>query len=195
MKVIFASHIEHKTKEIAALLAGLIEVYSMEDIGLFEEIIENGLTLEENALIKAKAVYELSEFPCFADDTGLIVEALNGEPGVYSARYAGEQKSAEDNIAKLLRELKGKMPKTAYFKTVICLILAENTYYFTGILKGTIIDACRGDEGFGYDPIFVPEGYDKTLAEMTLTEKNEISHRAQAFLKMRDFFIDKTNYA
>lgn len=193
MKVIFASHNKNKTREIASLLDGLIQVYSLEDIGFFEEIIESGSTLEENALIKAQTVFKHTGMNCFADDTGLVVEALNGQPGVHSARYAGEQKSSTDNLIKLLSELKGIENRKAWFKTIICLILKGEIHYFEGILSGKISHEMSGKEGFGYDPVFIPSGFSKTLAEMTLEEKNAISHRALAFKAMRNFFMKNIN--
>ncbi|MDP1726934.1 MAG: RdgB/HAM1 family non-canonical purine NTP pyrophosphatase [Bacteroidota bacterium] len=193
MKVIFASHNKNKTREIASLLHGLIQVYSLEDIGFFEEIMETGSTLEKNALIKAQTIYKHTGMNCFADDTGLMVDALNGQPGVHSARYAGEQKSSADNLIKLLEKLKGKENRKAYFKTIICLILKGKVHYFEGILPGKITQEMSGKEGFGYDPIFIPAGFSKTLAEMTLEEKNAISHRAIAFKAMRNFFIENIN--
>ncbi len=193
MKVIFASHNKDKTREIASLLEGLIQVYSLEDIGFFEEIMETGSTLEENALIKAQTIYKHTGMSCFADDTGLMVEALNGKPGVHSARYAGEQKSSTDNLIKLLEELKHKENRKAYFKTIICLILKGKIHYFEGVLSGKIHHELRGKDGFGYDPVFIPAGFSKTLAEMTLEEKNAISHRAIAFKAMRNFFMESTN--
>lgn len=193
MKVIFASHNKNKTREIASLLDGLIQVYSLADIGFFEEIIESGSTLDENALIKAQTLFKHTGMNCFADDTGLMVEALNGQPGIHSARYAGEQKSSADNIIKLLEALKGKENRKAFFKTTICLILNGKIHYFEGILQGKISHEMRGKDGFGYDPIFIPAGFSKTLAEMTLEEKNAISHRARAFMAMRIFFMKNAN--
>ncbi|MBC7381731.1 MAG: RdgB/HAM1 family non-canonical purine NTP pyrophosphatase [Bacteroidia bacterium] len=194
MKIIFASHNKHKTKEISALLDGLIQIHSLEEIGIFEELIESGSTLHENAQMKAQAVYEATDLNCFADDSGLLVEALNGEPGVYSARYAGEQKDSEANMHKLLANLKGIENRNARFSTVICLLLNGKEHYFEGHLDGKINLEKRGNEGFGYDPVFIPEGSEKTLAEMTLPEKNKISHRAKAFISMRNFFVENVSF-
>ena len=192
-KIIFASHNAHKTKEIAALLGGLVSVNSLSDIGFSQEIEENGISLEENALIKAKTIHNLTELNCFADDTGLFVDALNGEPGIYSARYAGEEKDSNLNIEKLLKKLEDIKNRKASFRTVICLILNQKVHYFIGELHGVIIHERRGIGGFGYDPVFIPDGFSNTLAEMDLTQKNTISHRAKAFLEMRKFFVENAN--
>ncbi|MCF8425939.1 MAG: RdgB/HAM1 family non-canonical purine NTP pyrophosphatase [Bacteroidia bacterium] len=186
-ELIFASHNSNKTKEIGALLGDLFQVVSLTDIGFNQEIIENGLTLKENAWIKASTINKQTSKNCFADDTGLLVDALNGEPGVYSARYAGPEKSDQKNMDKLLTNLSEKEIRTARFVTVICLIYKGENYFFEGACEGEIIKEKRGTMGFGYDPIFLPTGLNKTLAELTLDEKNKISHRAIAFRKMEQF--------
>ena len=161
---------------------------SLEDIDCTEEIQETGATLEANALIKANYVFDHYNLPCFADDTGLLVDALNGEPGVYSARYAGDQKNADDNIKKLLQELKLHSIRSARFETVIALRMENSTQLFKGEVRGEITKDRRGSGGFGYDPVFLPEGYDQTFAEMTLEMKNRISHRALALNKLANYF-------
>jgi XTP/dITP diphosphohydrolase len=187
MKLIFASHNQHKTKEIASIFQGLAEVTSLADIGFFEEILETGSSLEENAEIKADVVFNATNLNCFADDTGLLVEALNGAPGVYSARYAGPEKSADANNQKLLNELVQTENRNAKFVTIICLIFEGKKHFFKGELEGKIATSYSGSNGFGYDPIFIPNEFDRSLAEMSLLEKNAISHRAKAFLNMLDF--------
>jgi XTP/dITP diphosphohydrolase len=190
-KLIFATHNQNKSREIGAMLQGVMKVVSLEEIGFFEEIVESGSTLKENARIKAKTIFDHSHLNCFADDTGLEVEALNGAPGVYSARYAGLEKSAEKNNQKLIQALLNTSNKNARFVTQICLFLDGTEYFFEGELRGTIISDPRGKEGFGYDPIFVPFGSDRTLAEMSLAEKNTQSHRAKAFHQMIEFLKEK----
>lgn len=186
MDLIFASHNENKVSEIRALLPDGIRLLSLNDIGFHDEIEEIGLTLEQNAQIKAETIYKITGKNVFADDTGLFVDALNGEPGVYSARYAGTGNST-DNIAKLLRELKGKSNRSAFFKTVICLFWNGEIHFLNGEIHGEIIENQKGDSGFGYDPIFQPNGYEITFAEMDLSEKNQISHRALAVKKLINF--------
>jgi XTP/dITP diphosphohydrolase len=187
MRLIFATQNQNKAKEINALVGEPFEVLSLSDIKCSDDIEENGLTLKENASLKARHIYLKYHYNCFADDTGLIVEALNGEPGVHSARYAGEQKNDNDNIALLLKNMAGIKGRKAHFETVICLMLEGIAYYFTGVLDGKIINEPLGDKGFGYDPIFMPDGYDITLAQMTLEQKNKISHRAKAFEELARF--------
>jgi len=187
MELIFASHNENKVREIAELIGNKYMVKSLSTIGFNTEIEENGNTLTENALIKARTIYQATNKNCFADDTGLLVEALNNEPGVYSARYAGLQKDANDNMDLLLKNLAPFDNKNANFNTVIALILNGQEYLFEGSLFGKIIPNKIGTNGFGYDPIFMPNKYDITLAQMDLQEKNKISHRALAFNKMVDF--------
>lgn len=180
MEIVFATHNQNKLLEVKQLLPVFYNVFSLNEINCFDEITEDSKTVEGNALIKARHVFENYGKACFADDTGLFVNALNGEPGVYSARYAGEEKSAEANTSKLLHNLSDKVDKTAYFKTVIAYKTADVERLFTGICKGRIIDNPKGDKGFGYDPIFVPDNYTKTFAELTPQTKNKISHRGLA---------------
>ena len=187
MQLVFASNNKNKIKEIQALIPNTIKIISLEDIGCAEDIPETAETIEGNAIMKANYVTEKYGYNCFADDTGLEVEVLNGAPGVYSARYAGEQKDANDNMDKLLSELKGKTNRKANFKTVICLNLNGTQQLFTGIINGKIIDEKIGTNGFGYDPIFIAEGHDKTFAELTLEEKAHISHRGIAVAQLIAF--------
>lgn len=179
-KLVFSTNNEHKLEEVRAKIGKYYQVLSLKDLGDDTDIPETGDTLEENAMIKADYLWKTYGYNCIADDTGLEVEALNNAPGVYSARYAGEHKSSEDNVAKLLHELEGKENRKARFRTVIALIIDGKRYLFEGKVEGTITSSLRGTSGFGYDPVFQPEGYDKTFAELTLDDKNEISHRAKA---------------
>lgn len=185
--LVFASNNPYKIKEIQLLLPKEITILSLEEIGCLEDIPETAPTIEGNAILKANYVTEKYGYSCFADDTGLEVAGLNGEPGVYSARYAGEQKNADDNMNKLLANLADKENRNAQFKTVICLNLDGNQHLFEGIIKGEIINEKRGLEGFGYDPIFIPNGYSKTFAEMPIAEKSKISHRGLAVEKLVAF--------
>lgn len=187
MDLIFASHNENKVFEIATLVGNKYKILSLNDINFKEEIIENGSNLQENALIKARTIFNETGKNCFADDTGLLVKSLNNEPGVYSARYAGEQKNADDNMNLLLLNLNNKTDRQAKFTTIIALIMNGNEFIFEGELAGSIISEKKGSNGFGYDPIFKPSGYNNTLAQLDITEKNKISHRALAFKKMIDF--------
>ena len=191
--LVFATHNANKAKEIAAILNGLYDVKTLHDIGYLDEIIESGSTLEENAAIKAHAIFSATQLNCFADDTGLLVQALNGAPGVHTARYAGPEKDAEQNNNKLLQALSGITNRNASFISVIYLIFEGQSYSFKGELKGTIATETKGSEGFGYDPIFIPLGSDRTLAQMSLHEKNAMSHRAIAFQKMLEFLTEKRN--
>lgn len=187
MQLVFASNNPNKIKEIQLLLPNSIEILSLEDIGCMEEIPETAPTIEGNAIQKANYVTEKYGYSCFADDTGLEVEVLNGEPGVYSARYAGNQRDANDNMDKLLVNLANKNNRKAQFKTIICLNLNGNQHLFEGIVKGSIILEKKGTEGFGYDPIFMSTGYNKTFAEMNIQEKSKISHRGLAVEKLVRF--------
>ena len=192
MELIFATHNEGKVHEIQNIVGDNIKILSLTDIGYLEEIPETGSTFNENAFVKANTIYQIYRKPIFADDSGLEVRASNGRPGVYSARYAGVGlKNFEPHIVKLLNELNGVKDRKARFKSVICLIINDKTYYFEGLINGQIIDHPRGNNGFGYDPIFVPDGYTKTFAEMDLDEKNKISHRSQAIRKMIDFIMSE----
>lgn len=187
MKLVFASNNKNKIQEIQALVPNIIQILSLEEIGCTEDIPETADTIEGNAILKANYVTEKYGYDCFADDTGLEVEALNGAPGVYSARYAGEQKDANDNMDKLLLELKDKSNRKANFKTVIALNLNGKQNLFTGIINGKIIEEKIGNNGFGYDPIFVAEGHEKTFAELTMEEKSGISHRGIAVKQLLTF--------
>ena len=188
MRLLFASQNRHKIEEIKPLLPPYIEVLSLSEVKYFEEIPETSPTLEGNALQKAQFIFEKFQMPCFADDTGLEIEALEGRPGVYSARYAGEDKSADDNIQKILRELEGVENRSAVFKTVIALVgVSDKPILFEGIVKGSITKDKRGSNGFGYDPVFMPEGYSKTFAQMSLEEKNKLSHRSRAVKKFAEW--------
>ncbi len=179
-KLIFASHNANKTKEIRALLRSH-EVLSLADLNYDQDIPETGQTLAENAEIKARTIYNTYKQPVFADDTGLIVPSLNGEPGVYSARYAGASADAESNMEKLLTKLQGSAQREAYFETVICYInLKGEALFFSGRVDGEILESKQGKEGFGYDPIFQPEGEELSFAQMPAWQKNEMSHRARA---------------
>ena len=180
MKLVFASNNKNKIQEIQALVPNTIQIVSLEDIGCTEDIPETADTIEGNAILKANYITYNYGYDCFADDTGLEVDALNGAPGVYSARYAGEQKDANDNMNKLLSELSDKPNRKANFKTVIALNLNGKQTLFTGIINGKIIEEKIGTNGFGYDPIFVADGYEKTFAELTMEEKSTISHRGIA---------------
>lgn len=180
MQLVFASNNKNKIKEIQQLLPDSIEILSLESIGCHEEIPETAETIEGNAILKANYVTEKYGYNCFADDTGLEIEALNGEPGVYSARYAGEQKDANDNMDKVLNALGDSNNRTAQFKTVIALNINGEQQLFTGIAKGEITIEKSGNKGFGYDPIFRPEGYQETFADLELAIKNKISHRGKA---------------
>lgn len=187
MNLVFASNNKNKIKEIQSILPETITILSLEEIGCHEEIPETADTIEGNAILKANYVTEKYGYDCFADDTGLEVTALNGEPGVYSARYAGEQRDANDNMNKLLDALSGKSDRSARFKTVIALNLKGKQSLFTGIAKGTITLNKTGNEGFGYDPIFQPENYTETFAKLPSEIKNKISHRGKATQQLIDF--------
>ena len=191
MEIVFASNNKNKILEIQSMLPDSISILSLESIGCFEEIPETSDTIEGNAILKANFVTQKYGYDCFADDTGLEVESLNGEPGVYSARYAGEQRNADDNMNKLLFNLSDKANKNAHFKTVIALNLKGKHYLFTGIATGEIINEKIGLGGFGYDPIFKPKGYEKTFAQLPLEVKNEISHRGKAIQKLIEFLQKK----
>jgi XTP/dITP diphosphohydrolase len=187
MKLVFASNNKNKIQEIQQLVPNSIQILSLEEIGCTEDIPETADTIERNAILKANYVTEKYGYNCFADDTGLEVETLNGAPGVYSARYAGEQKDANDNMDKLLSELKDKTNRKANFKTVIALNLNGEQNLFTGIINGKIIEEKIGTNGFGYDPIFVADGFNKTFAELTMEEKSTISHRGIAVKQLLTF--------
>lgn len=187
MKLVFATHNKNKLEEVRALIPSGIELLSLEDIGCYDEIPETAETIEENAILKADYVKLHYNFDCFADDTGLEVDALDGKPGVYSARYAGEGKNNEDNIDKLLSELKDEENRKARFKTVIALNLEGHQYLFPGICTGMITRERRGDKGFGYDAVFQPDGSTKTFAEINMDEKAALSHRGKALRELTDY--------
>jgi len=189
-KLVFATNNQNKFRELQQILSNEFELLSLKDIGCLEDIPETAETIEENSMQKAEYVYQKYKIDCFADDTGLEVEALQGRPGVYSARYAGEEKNMEKNIEKILSELKNKENRKARFKTVISLILDGEKYQFEGIVNGEIIKEKRGESGFGYDPVFVPDGYKLSFAEMQADEKNKISHRGRAVKKLVAFLKD-----
>jgi XTP/dITP diphosphohydrolase len=183
LKLVFATNNKHKLEEVQAMLTNF-EIVSLADINCFEDIPETANTLEGNAILKANFITEKYGLDCFADDTGLEVEALNNEPGVYSARYAGEDNNAEANMNKLLNNLENNPNRRAQFKTAIALNIQGKQFIFEGVCKGTILTEKRGDSGFGYDPIFMPEGFDRSFAEMNLAEKGGISHRGKAVEKL-----------
>lgn len=189
-KLVFATNNQHKLEEARAILAGQFEVVSLAEIGCHDEIPETADTLEGNSLIKARWVKEKYGYDCFADDTGLMVEALDGAPGVYSARYAGEHCTFADNVNKMLFEMTGKKNRKAYFATVISLILNGETKTFEGRVDGTIATEAHGNGGFGYDPIFIAEETGRSFAEMAPEEKNAISHRGRAMRKLAEYLAN-----
>lgn len=190
-KFVFATNNAHKLEEVSTILGKKIELLSMKDIDCNVDIPETADTLEGNALIKARYIFENYHLDCFADDTGLEVEALNGAPGVYSARYAGDAHDSEANMKKLLKEMENVENRRARFRTVFALIINGKEHLFEGIVKGEIIKNRKGTSGFGYDPVFVPEGYSQTFAEMGNELKNKISHRAMATQKLCHFLLMK----
>jgi XTP/dITP diphosphohydrolase len=189
MTLVFASNNENKIKEIRSLLGDSFDLLSLKDINMNEEIPEEESQIEGNALAKARYIFNATGMNVFADDTGLEISALNGMPGVHSARFAGENKDSSANIDKVLSLLSDKESRAARFKTVIALVLDKKEYLFEGTVSGTILKARRGTSGFGYDPVFLPDGKNKTFAEMDLSEKNSISHRARAFEKLKEFLL------
>lgn len=193
-QILAATNNADKVKEIKELLRDLdIEVKTLSDMNLNIDVEEDRDTLEGNALKKAEEIWNVSKIPCSADDTGLFVDALNGAPGVYSSRYAGENVTYEDNRKKLLKELEGvpMVSRTAYFRTVVCYYYGKNKYeLFDGICEGKITITERGEKGFGYDAVFLPNGYEKTFAELNIEEKNRISHRARAFGKLKEYLTE-----
>lgn len=191
MELIFATHNQNKVEEISAILPPIIEVKSLNDLNFTDQIPETSNTLRGNALIKVRTIFNKFQKDCFADDTGLEVEILNGAPGVHSARFAGKNKKDEDNIDKLLRELENHHNTNAQFRTIIALIYKHEEFIFEGIIKGKIIKEIKGDNGFGYDPIFQPEHHFLTFAQISTREKNKISHRAIALRKLIDFLKGK----
>ncbi|HOK26972.1 MAG TPA: non-canonical purine NTP diphosphatase [Bacteroidales bacterium] len=193
MRLVFATNNKHKIREISELLGDNIELLSLEDVNIHCEIPEDYNTLEENAMAKARYIHKITGMDVFADDTGLEIDALNGAPGVFSARFAGEEKDFEKNIDKVLELMKDAENRKAAFRTVIALIKNEREYLFEGKVNGTILRERRGTGGFGYDPIFLPDGYTQTFAEMTLNQKNMISHRAIAFRKLKSFLLQNNS--
>jgi XTP/dITP diphosphohydrolase len=187
MKIIFATNNKHKVEEVKSLLPSTLSIISLQEAGLNVEIPEPHDTLEENAADKARTIKTLTGQNCFSEDTGLEVYALNGEPGVKSARYAGEGKSSQQNMEKLLDKLGQQQDRRARFRTVIFLILEDQEYQFEGICEGKIMYGPKGDQGFGYDPIFIPDGAEKSFAEMGLAEKNKFSHRKKAMARLVEF--------
>ncbi len=192
MKLVFATNNRHKLQEVRDIVGDRVEVLSLADIDCHDDIPETADTLQGNALIKARYIYEKYGLDCFADDTGLEVEALGGAPGVYSARYAGEDCDSEANMRKLLENLTGKSNRNAQFRTVIALIINGEEILFNGIVKGTIATEKKGDSGFGYDPVFIPEGHSDSFAQMGSEMKNSMSHRFRATQQLGDYL--KENY-
>jgi XTP/dITP diphosphohydrolase len=191
-KICFATNNQHKIDEMAALLGGHFHLLSLHEIGCEVELAEDFFTLEQNSKQKGEYIFKNYGVPCFADDSGLEVAALNGEPGVFSARYAGPQRNSDDNMNLLLQKLMGVQNREAQFRAVITLFeLNGSMNQFEGVVRGKIIDDKRGNMGFGYDPIFVPDGFSKTLAEMAMEEKNKISHRALAVQRLVDYLKSK----
>lgn len=189
MELLIATHNEHKKEEIQQILGPDYTVKSLTDYGIFDEIVEDGNSFEENALIKAKYCYEKTGIPSIGDDSGLVVEALDGRPGIYSARYAGDHDFGK-NITKVLEELEGVENRKAYFTTVLCFHNDTGTYYFPGEVHGNLLTENRGHQGFGYDPIFIPNDHDITFAEMSAEDKNKISHRKKAIEKFLNWYKD-----
>jgi len=187
MKIVFATNNRNKLKELQSILGDTIDLVSLKDIGCNVDIPETGSTLEENASIKSSFVFKNYGLNCFADDTGFEIDVLNGDPGVYSARYAGKDKDSKANMKKVLRELEGQKNREAQFRTIISLWLNGKEKLFEGLVRGTVMTEKHGDSGFGYDPIFMPEGFNHSFAEMSLQEKNAISHRGIAVRKLAAF--------
>lgn len=187
MKLLFATQNSHKLFEIKHLIPSTFELIDLKELNFNEEIPEDYETLEENASQKSRFIYNKLKINCFADDTGLEIDALGGKPGVFSARYAGESRNSSDNMKKVLSEMQNITNRCCRFRTIISLIIDGNEHLFEGIVNGKIISTPTGKEGFGYDPIFIPDGYSNTFAEMPISEKNKISHRAIAFNKLKEF--------
>ena len=193
MTLVFATNNENKVKEIRSMLGDHFSIITLKEAGIDIDIPEPHDTLEDNAREKSSVIYEMTGKDCFSEDTGLEIDALNGAPGVLSARYAGEQKLAEDNITRVLHEMDGQENRQAHFRTVISLILDGQEYQFTGVCPGVILTKRRGRKGFGYDPIFVPDGAKETFAEMDVADKNQFSHRAKAFQQLITFLKEAVN--
>lgn len=190
-EIVFATNNKNKLRELREIVGDRFKILSLEEIGCHDDIVEDGNTFADNALIKARYVKDKYGYDCFADDSGLEVDALGGAPGVYSARYAGEPSNSEKNIEKLLGELAGNQNRTARFRTVFALILGDDTHFFDGAVEGVITESRSGTDGFGYDPVFLPEGSNLTFAEMSHDEKNAISHRGKATRKLLKYLLDK----
>jgi len=190
-QIVFSTHNENKLNEIKKILSDNFKILGLSDLNFDDEIIESGKTLAQNADIKASYINKLYNVDCFADDTGLEINSLNGEPGVYSARYAGDKCSSEKNIEKVLNSLSNKNCRKAVFKTVICLVFSNEKYFFEGKVYGSISSKRMGKQGFGYDPIFIPNGFNKTFSQMSMDEKNKISHRAIAVEKLSKFLYSR----
>lgn len=190
MKIVFATNNPNKLKEVQSILGDKFEILSLKDVNIETDIPEDHETLWENALQKAEFIYNMTNLPCFADDTGLKVDALNGAPGVYSARYAGENATSNENIDKLLKELGNNTDRIARFKTVIAFVTGKQNHFFEGVCNGQILNSRQGGEGFGYDPVFMPDGYSVSFAEMSSAEKNKISHRGLAVQKFAKFMLE-----
>ena len=190
-ELIFVTHNAHKADEVKAIINNTFKIKNLSEINFFEEIPETGNTFQDNALQKAKYLHDKIKCNCFADDSGLSIDALHGEPGVLSARYAGEPSNSQRNTEKLLKALEHETNRKAQFITVIAVILDEQIHFFEGSIQGTITKAPQGEGGFGYDPVFIPDGYDKTFAELPSEVKNKISHRAVAMQKFKDFLNSK----
>lgn len=186
-QLIFATHNAHKADEVKKIVGNSLEIKNLSDINFFDDIPETGSTFKENALQKVQYLHDKIKCNCFADDSGLSVDALNGAPGILSARYAGEPSNSQRNTEKLLDVLKNETNRKAQFTCVIAVILDEQTHFFEGIIRGTLTESPQGEGGFGYDPIFIPDGYDKTFAELPSEIKNKISHRAIAMQKFQQF--------
>jgi XTP/dITP diphosphohydrolase len=192
-QLVFATNNRHKLEEVAAKLNGKIKLLSLDDIGCHADIAETGISFAANASIKSRYIYDQYQLNCFGDDSGLEIEALNNEPGIYSARYAGEHGNHQANIAKVLDKLKSSPNRKARFRTVISLIWDGEEHFFEGTVDGTIRNELSGSEGFGYDPIFEPDGYDITFAQMSMDEKNSISHRGRAMDQLITFLNTRVN--
>lgn len=190
-KIIFATNNKNKVEEIRTILKESFEIITLQEAGINIDIPEPYYTLKENAIEKATVIHKITQENCFSEDTGLEVDALDGAPGVFSARYAGEQAKTEDNIKKLLHEMEGKQNRKACFTTCICLILNGQQYFFEGKCEGKIATSVAGNNGFGYDPVFIPDGYNNTFAELSPEVKSTISHRKKAVAKMTDFLLNK----
>jgi len=193
MTLLFATQNQHKRDEVQSILGDVLKIISLSDLHFKDELPETHFTLEENAFEKAQYVFDKFEMNCFSEDTGLEIESLGGAPGVFSARYGGEQKDPKENIRLVLKNMEHVINRAARFRTVVCLIWNKRPYFFEGLVQGKILTHEKGSSGFGYDPIFIPDGFQKSFAEMNALEKNNISHRSKAILAMKDFLMQTTN--